>query len=42
MTSEGNVYGVIRRKGNKWLGYPDEFNPWVDNKDLVKLLRNSK
>ena len=28
---------VIRRKGNKWLGYPDEFNPWVDNKDLVKL-----
>jgi len=32
---------VIRRKGDKslvkWLGYKDEFNSWVDNKDLVKL-----
>jgi len=32
---------VIRRKGDKslvkWVGYPDEFNSWVDNKDLVKL-----
>ena len=32
---------VIRRKGNKslvkWLGYPESFNSWVDNKDLVKL-----
>ena len=32
---------VIRRKGDKslvkWLGYKDEFNSWVDNKDLVTL-----
>ena len=32
---------VIGRKGDKslvkWVGYPDEFNSWVDNKDLVKL-----
>ena len=32
---------VIRRKGDKslvkWVGYPDDFNSWVDNKDLVKL-----
>jgi len=32
---------VIRRRGNKslveWLGYPDSFNSWVDNKDLLKL-----
>jgi len=32
---------VIRRKGDKslvkWVGYPVEFNSWVDNKDLVKL-----
>ena len=32
---------VLRRKGNKslvkWLGYPDSFNSWVDNSDLVKL-----
>ena len=32
---------VIRRKEHKslvkWLGYKDEFNSWVDNKDLVKL-----
>ena len=32
---------VLKRKGNKslvkWLGYPDSFNSWVDNKDLVKL-----
>ena len=32
---------VLRRKGNKslvkWLGYPDSFNSWVDNNDLVKL-----
>lgn len=30
---------IIRKKGNKyfvkWLGYPDEFNSWVDKKDLV-------
>jgi len=32
---------VIRRKGDKslvkWVGYPDEFNSRVDNKDLIKL-----
>ena len=32
---------VIRRKGDKSLvklmGYADEFNSWVDNKDLIKL-----
>jgi len=32
---------VIKRKGDKslvkLLGYKDEFNSWVDNKDLVKL-----
>ena len=32
---------VIRRKGDKslvkWVGYPVEFNSWIDNKDLVKL-----
>jgi len=32
---------VIRRKGDKslvkWVGYSDEFNSWIDNKDLVKL-----
>ena len=32
---------VIRRKGDKslvkWVGYPKEFNSWVENKDLVKL-----
>jgi len=32
---------IIRRKGDKflvkWVGYSDEFNSWVDNKDLVKL-----
>ena len=33
---------VIRRKGDKslvkWMGYPVEFNWWIDNnKDLVKL-----
>ena len=32
---------VIRRKGSKslvkWLGYPDSFNSWADNDELVKL-----
>jgi len=32
---------VIRRKGDKslvkWVGYPKEFNSWVENKDLEKL-----
>lgn len=32
---------IIRKKGNKslvkWLGYPDSFNSWVDNKDLLEL-----
>jgi hypothetical protein len=30
---------IIRKKGDKslvkWLGYPDSFNSWVDNKDLT-------
>ena len=30
---------VIRRKGDKslvkWVGYADQFNSWVDNKDLL-------
>jgi len=21
----------------KWLGYPESFNSWVENKDLIKL-----
>jgi len=32
---------IVKRKGNKslvkWLGYPNSFNSWVDNSDLVKL-----
>ena len=32
---------IIKKKGNKplvkWVGYSDEFNSWVNNKDLVKL-----
>ena len=32
---------VIRKRGNKslvkWLGYPDSFNSWVDNKELIRL-----
>jgi len=32
---------IINKKGNKslvkWLGYPDTFNSWVDNSDLVGL-----
>jgi len=32
---------VIKRKGErslvKWVGYPDSFNSWVDNKDLINL-----
>ena len=32
---------VIKRKGErslvKWVGYPDSFNAWVDNKDLINL-----
>ena len=32
---------VLKRKGNKslvkWFGYPDSFNSWVDNSELVKL-----
>ena len=38
------IQKVIRRKGNKslvkWLGYPDSFNSWVDNDELVKLQIN--
>ncbi|KAG1666595.1 putative uncharacterized transposon-derived protein F54H12.3 [Nymphon striatum] len=32
---------IIKKKGNKslvkWLGYPDEFNSWVDNTELFNL-----
>jgi len=32
---------VVRKKGNKslviWFGYPDSFNSWVNNDDLVRL-----
>jgi len=32
---------IIKKKGSKslvkWLGYPDTFNAWVDNSDLVAL-----
>ena len=32
---------VIRKRGNKslvkWLGYPETFNSWVDNKSLIAL-----
>ena len=32
---------IIRRKGNKvlvkWFGYPDSFNSWVNNENLIKL-----
>jgi hypothetical protein len=32
---------VIRRRGNKslvkWLGYPETFNSWVDNRELIKI-----
>jgi len=32
----------VVKKGNtkslvKWKGYPESFNSWVDNKDLIKL-----
>ena len=32
---------IIKRKGNKslvkWFGYPDSFNSWIDNSELIKL-----
>jgi hypothetical protein len=32
---------VIRKRENKslvkWLGYPESFNSWVDNEDLIAL-----
>ena len=32
---------IIRKRGNKsfvkWLGYPESFNSWVDNKTLMTL-----
>ena len=35
---------IIKKKGNKslvkWLGYPDSFNSWVDNSNLVTLNSN--
>jgi len=36
---------VIKRQGNKslvkWLDYPDSFNSWVNNKDLISLIGKS-
>jgi len=35
------IENIIMKQGNKlpvkWLGYPDTFNSWVDNSDLVAL-----
>ena len=35
------IENIIKKKGNKslvkWVGYPDKFNSWVDNSDLVAL-----
>ena len=35
------IENVIRKRGNKslvkWLGYPESFNSWVDNKELMSL-----
>ena len=32
---------IMRKRGDKslvkWLGYPESFNSWIDNKDLIKL-----
>ena len=32
---------IMRKRGNKslvkWLGYPESFNSWINNKDLIKL-----
>jgi len=32
---------VIRKPGDKslvkWVGYPESFNSWVENKNLIKL-----
>ena len=32
---------IIRKHGDKslvkWFGYPQSFNSWVENKDLIKL-----
>jgi len=30
---KGNVRSLV-----KWKGYPESFNSWVDNKELIKLL----
>ena len=34
------IENVIKKKGSKlyvkWKGYPDSFNSWIDNKDLIK------
>jgi hypothetical protein len=36
---------VLRTKGNKlfvkWLGYSDDFNSWVDKKDVTTLSGNA-
>ena len=35
------IENIIKKKGSKslvkWVGYPDKFNSWVDNSDLVAL-----
>jgi hypothetical protein len=32
---------IIRKRGNKslvkWYGYPESFNSWIDNKELIRL-----
>ena len=32
---------VVRRKGNKslvkWVGYPESFNSWVENSELLAV-----
>ena len=32
---------VIQKRGNKalvkWYGYPESFNSWIDNKELIRL-----
>ena len=28
---------IMEQQGNKWVGYHDPFNSWVDKKDINKL-----
>jgi len=41
VSKQSNIVTIIKKKGNKslvkWVGYPDKFNSWVDNSDLVAL-----